>query len=73
MSVSEFVDFLFLSALQRKASSVEKTDLQTIYDAANFSTNGGVEVATNDHDDIARVTFDYISRLPEFYYFKAVN
>ena len=33
----------------------------------------GVDVDTNDYDNIARLTFDYISRLPEFYYFKAVN
>ena len=73
MSVVEFVDFLFLNALQRKASAVEKTDLQALYDTAGFTTNGGVDVRANNHDDIARITFDYISRLPEFYYFKAIN
>ncbi len=73
MSVSDFVDFLFLSALQRKASSVEKADLQTLYDAGSHTVNSGVDVRDGRHDDIARITYDYISRLPEFYYFKAVN
>lgn len=73
MSVSDFVDFLFISALQRKALSVEKTDLQTLYDAGSHTANSGVDVRDGRHDDIARLTFDYISRLPEFYYFKAVN
>ena len=73
LSVSDFVDFLFLSALQRKASAVEKTDLQTVYDAGGHTENVGVDVRVGRQDDIARITFDYISRLPEFYYFKAVN
>ena len=73
MSLSEFVDFLFMSALQRKATAVEKTDLQGLYDAGGHTDNGGVDVRAGRQDDIARITFDYISRLPEFYYFKAVN
>jgi hypothetical protein len=73
MSLSEYVDFLFLSALQRKALAVEKDDLIALYRAAGYAANGGVDVGNNDHDDIARVTYDYISRLPELYYFKAVN
>ena len=27
----------------------------------------------NRHNNIAQITFDYISRLPEFYYFRAIN
>lgn len=73
MSLSDFVDFLFMSALQRKASAVEKTDLQGLYDAGGHTLNSGVDVRDGRHDEIARITFDYIARLPELYYFKAVN
>jgi len=73
MSLSEFADFLFLSSLHRKATAVEKADLQTLYDAAGHTDNAGVDVRTGRQDEIARITFDYISRLPEFYYFKAIN
>jgi len=73
MSLSDFVDFLFLSVLHRKAAAVEKTDLQTLYDAGGHTDNGGVDVRAGRHDEIARMTYDYISRLPELYYFKAVN
>ena len=73
MSLSEFVDFLFMSVLQRKARAVEKTDLQAVYDAGGHTDNAGVDVRADRHDDIARITYDYIARLPEMYYFKAVN
>ena len=73
MSLSDFVDFLFMGALQRRASAVEKTDLQTILDAGGHTDNGGVDVRAGRQDEIARIVYDYISRLPEFYYFKAVN
>ena len=35
--------------------------------------DGVTEIRSGRHDDIARITFDYISRLPEQYYFRAVN
>ena len=31
------------------------------------------ETGDNRHNNIAAITFDYISRLPEFYYFRAIN
>lgn len=73
MPVSEYVDFLFISVLHRKALPVEKADLQTLYDAGGHTINDGVDVRVGRHDEIARITFDYIARLPELYYFKAVN
>ena len=73
MSLSDFVDFLFLSVLHRKATPVEKTDLQTLYEAGGHTANAGVDVRAGRHDEMARITYDYISRLPELYYFKAVN
>ncbi|MBT8128492.1 MAG: hypothetical protein KJP10_00785, partial [Gammaproteobacteria bacterium] len=73
MSLSDYVDFLFMSALHRKATSVEKADLQGVYEAGGHTVNGGVDVRDNRHQNIADITYDYISRLPELYYFKAVN
>lgn len=82
MSPNDFVDFLFLNALQRKATDVEKTDLMNI--VRNDLNNGAAqnhlqivdgveEIRAGRYDDIARIVYDYISRLSEFYYFKAVN
>ena len=75
MSLEEYVDFLFLSAMQRKATAVEKSDLIALYVALSHTTDvdGVTVVRSGRHDDIAAVTFDYISRLPEQYYFRAVN
>jgi len=84
MSLNDFVDYLFISALQRKASSTEKTDLIGIYETGVNSsgnivnhlttdTDGNKIVRSSSYDDVAQITFDYISRLPEFYYFRSVN
>ncbi|MGD2053247.1 MAG: hypothetical protein PVG45_03985 [Gammaproteobacteria bacterium] len=76
MSLEEYVDFLFLSAMQRKATAVEKTDLIALFVTQSYTTDvDGVTTVRSEsyYDDIARVTFDYISRLPEQYYFRAVN
>ncbi len=78
MSPEEYVDFLFLNAMQRKATAVEMTDLIALYGPApglnhTQDVDGVTEIRSGRHDDIARITFDYISRLPEQYYFRAVN
>jgi hypothetical protein len=85
LSIEDFIDFLFLNALQRKASSQEKIDLIAIFSGpSNLTTivdgvttirspgcsSGGENTC---YDDAARITYDYISRLPELYYFRAVN
>jgi len=78
MSMDEYIDYLFLGVLQRKASASEKTDLIDVY--ATGTTNhlttdsdGDVIIRAGRHDEVAQVTFDYITRLPEFYYFRSVN
>lgn len=80
LSLSDYIDFLFLNTLQRKASAAEVDGLITIYDGLSYLTtdSDGVKIirpstSNTNHDNIADVTFDYISRLPEFYYFKAIN
>jgi hypothetical protein len=79
-TLSEYIDFLFLNTLQRKASAQEAASLIAIYDTRNFletDINGAQIIrpstSNTNHDNIAEVTFDYVSRLPEFYYFKAVD
>jgi len=84
MSLNDFIDYLFISVLQRKASGSEKTDLIDVYEnGVNSSGNpvnhlttdadGNTVVRSSSFDDVAQITFDYISRLPEFYYFRSVN
>ncbi|MBL4712515.1 MAG: hypothetical protein JKX75_08485 [Gammaproteobacteria bacterium] len=79
MSLNDYIDFLFLGALQRKASASEKVDLIDVYATGvtgNHLTTNGVGdqiVRSGRYDEIAQITFDYITRLPEFYYFRSVN
>ena len=76
MSLEDYVDFLFLSAMQRKATVDESTDLIALFTTLSYTSevDGVIMIRSESYyDDIARVTFDYISRLPEQYYFRAVN
>jgi len=86
MSVNEYVDFLFLNVMQRKATAVEQADLYEFIVNTRDHTNlevltdldTGAEVEKEviksyRYHDLTEEVFDYISRLPEFYYFKAVN
>jgi hypothetical protein len=79
MSLHEFIDYLFMGVLQRKASESEKTDLIDVYAtgvSGNHLTtdgNGDTVVRSGRYDEVAQITFDYVTRLPEFYYFRSVN
>lgn len=80
LSLTDYIHFLFLNTMQRKASAEEIAGLITIYGGLSLlttDTNGnkviGPSTSDSRHNNIAEVTFDYISRLPEFYYFKALN
>lgn len=85
ISVNEFIDFVFLTALGRRASSEEveafrvegeRRDHLRYYDEVlelRRSDNGNGELYEYWTDDFAEIMLDYISRLPEFYYFKAVG
>lgn len=74
LTPTDFLHFLFLSVLQRPASDVEVTELLTIIDNSGHlqTDNGQQTVREFRQDDIARIVFDYASRLPEFYYFKQI-
>ena len=75
MSPDEYLDYLFLGAALRRADAVEKTTLINIArDAGYVVTKKGRRVVRDGyHDDLAQLVFDYVSRLPETYYFKAIN
>ena len=80
LDLIDYVHFLYLNVLHRKASAEEISGLIEIYDNLGYvqlDTNGDQafipNTNNNRHNDISDVTFDYISRLPEFYYFKAIN
>ena len=76
LSLHDYIDFLFLTVLNRKATTTEQTALTQVFDNDGYlkhNTDGTITIPDYRYDDIASVTFDYISRLPEFYYFQAIN
>lgn len=76
LSLDDYLDYLFMSVLQRKASDEEKTDLIAYFETRNFLTENILKnqvIRDHAYDEVAQVTFDYVSRLPEYYYFLAVN
>ena len=78
LSAKDYIDYLFLNTLQRKATETEKTELYDFLVARNYTQTTTVQgtdyevIRSNRYDDFAVAVFDYISRLPEFYYFKSV-
>ena len=80
LSLNDYIHFLFLNTMQRKATADELAGLITILDGlslleTDIDGNQVIRPSTSDnrHNNIAQITFDYISRLPEFYYFRAIN
>jgi len=83
LSLNDFIDYLFLITLDRRATDVEKSDLTVMFNDPNGDSNsndtylrtlnGGLAVKPQSNHLAAQIAFDYISRLPEFYYFKAIN
>ncbi|MFK7855847.1 MAG: hypothetical protein AB8B79_17110 [Granulosicoccus sp.] len=70
LTVSQLVDYLFLSAAQRRASSVERFQLTKLFrENGHLDSEFDYAFARNGRlDDIAVITMDYLSRLPELYY-----
>lgn len=83
LSLTDYIHFLFLNTMQRKASAEEIEGLMVIYEGRSLLTTETIDGVTttsvkastsnNNHNNIAEITFDYISRLPEFYYFRAID
>jgi len=84
IGVDRFIDYVFLTALGRRASDVEREafrgegvtrDYLRVYDDVlehrRFEEAG--EFWEDRADSFAVVMLDYISRLPEFYYYPSVS
>lgn len=76
MDLNQYLDYLFLSALQRRATADEKADLIAHFKATTgfietlVLPEGEVDVIGDGrHTNLTRDVLDYISRLPELYYF----
>lgn len=78
MKLDEFIDYLFLNTLHRRATAIEQTGLYTFLvdtrDFTNTDVSSGAEIIkSNLHERLTIDVLDYISRLPELYYFTSVN
>ncbi len=80
LDLQGYIHFLFLNTVQRKASVEELDGLIALFDNLSLLqvNDDGIQIvrpdrSNNRHNNIAEITFDYISRLPEFYFFKAIN
>jgi hypothetical protein len=81
----EFIDFIFLTAMGRRATVEESSafiaegqvrDYLRVYDdVLQLRRAGGGEDEIYEYwvDDFAEIMLDYISRLPEFYYYRAAT
>ena len=78
LSAENFLHLLFLSVLQRPASSTELTTLLTDVDSSlvtggHIINNSGARTIRDfRQDEVARIIYDYITRLPEAYYFNQI-
>jgi len=76
MSINDFIDFVFLSGIERRATDAEKTDMYTLFSSNGYLTTNsdGVEVMrSSSFDNAAEDMLDYMARLTEQYYFRAIN
>jgi len=75
LSLNDFIDYVFMSALARRATDVEKVDLIAMFTTKNYliDDNGVQVIDENDYEELTQVALDYISRLHESYYYKTVN
>jgi len=70
LTVSQLIDYLFLSAAQRRANSIERFQLTKLFqENGHLDAEFDFEFAHDGRqDDIALITMDYLSRLPELYF-----
>jgi len=84
ISVNEFIDFVFLSALGRRATAEEVEAFRVEGSTRVYlrEYDGVLELERSDEagefwekdaDNFAEIMLDYISRLPEFYYYRSVS
>ncbi len=77
LSVDDYIDYLFLNTLHRKATATEHAGLYDfIVNIRDYTdtVNAGVELIKDfRYEEVTEDVLDYISRLPELYYFTSVN
>ena len=79
LTAEEFIDYVFLTALGRRATDAEQTALiedgisrsYVIEDGDTNKLYSDSSYKESRADDFAEEMLDYISRLPEFYYFRS--
>ena len=73
LSINELIDYLFITVALRKATDFEREELTRLFDENDFLRHE--EERSYVHSwkmpELARMTFDYLSRLSELYYAKA--
>jgi hypothetical protein len=91
LSVDDYLDYLFMSVANRRATAAEKAGIKEIIGPNSPSgkrfiredadgnlyvyvnQNSSNRVTRTNYDEVAKVVFDYLSRLPETYYFRRIN
>lgn len=70
LQIRELIDYLFLSAIQRRATDVERYQLTKLFLQEDYLDPefDNAFVRSGRQDDLALITMDYLSRLPELYY-----
>lgn len=70
LTVEQLIDYLMLAAAQRRATPPERGKLATLFVRENLLDPDldNAFARRGRHDDIARIVFDYASRLPETYH-----
>lgn len=64
LNATDFIHYLFLSTIGRKANNQELTVLSGVIDSRNYG---------NNRTGQTMIVFDYISRLPETYFNNSIN
>ncbi|MBX2837704.1 MAG: hypothetical protein KTR35_12665 [Gammaproteobacteria bacterium] len=72
LTIEDLLNYLFLSVVERKPVSGEVNHLLTLFDDSGYIRHEEERdyVQSGRMDDLAQLTMDYLSRLPETYYLK---
>ena len=80
LSLEDYIDYLFLNTLHRKATATEQQGLYDfLVNTRNYTDTQTVEgvdyevIRSNQYINLTVLVFDYISRLPELYYFTSID
>ena len=75
MNTEQLIDYLFLTVIQRRATVLERNELSDVFSAEGYLDPefNNMFARSGKQDDIACITFDYLSRLPEAYYLPSLR